>query len=305
MSMTTNLSKPTVNVTERNINGPHGPIRIRIYEPVNSETPIAGLVWCHGGAWAGGDLDMPEADWVARSIAERGIPVVSVDYRLAPTPAFFAEQGFPVKEGKGYHFPVASEEISAVFEWVAKSGEFRVPQDRWSLGGGSAGANLAAGATLRLRDQGRVMPKSLLLVYGLFHAKAIPVRAELADKLAAPAPAGAILTPKLVAAISNNYVGDPALLSSPYAFPGGHVLTGLPPTLVLNADADYLRTSGELFAFELSVFGVIVLQIRENGTYHGYFANPESAAAVQSIERMLAWLTMNPLVSTSQEQLNN
>ena len=32
----------------------------------------AGLVWAHGGGFAGGDLDMPEADGVARALAARG-----------------------------------------------------------------------------------------------------------------------------------------------------------------------------------------------------------------------------------------
>ena len=35
----------------------------------------AGLVWAHGGGFAGGDLDMPEADGVARALAARGITV--------------------------------------------------------------------------------------------------------------------------------------------------------------------------------------------------------------------------------------
>jgi acetyl esterase len=46
------------------------------------------LVWMHGGGFSAGDLDMPEADVVARELVERaGIAVVSVDYRLAAYPA--------------------------------------------------------------------------------------------------------------------------------------------------------------------------------------------------------------------------
>jgi len=41
-----------------------------------------------------GDLDMPEADWVARQLAARGIGVVSVFYRLAPPQDFAARLGF-------------------------------------------------------------------------------------------------------------------------------------------------------------------------------------------------------------------
>ena len=73
-------------VTDDTLDGPHGPLRVRLYRPASAAG--VGLVWAHGGGFAAGDLDMPEADGVARGLAERGITVVSVDYRLAPpTPA--------------------------------------------------------------------------------------------------------------------------------------------------------------------------------------------------------------------------
>ena len=73
-----------VSTEELTLEGPHGPLRVRIYRPVEATGP--GIVWLHGGGFSGGDLDMPEGDWVSRSFAERGILAVSLDYRLAPTP---------------------------------------------------------------------------------------------------------------------------------------------------------------------------------------------------------------------------
>ena len=65
---------------------------VRVYPPSTGMISNgAGLVWAHGGGFAGGDLDMPEADWVSRALAARGITVVSVDYALAPTPPAWAE----------------------------------------------------------------------------------------------------------------------------------------------------------------------------------------------------------------------
>uniref|UniRef100_UPI002898DDBF alpha/beta hydrolase fold domain-containing protein n=1 Tax=Microbacterium sp. TaxID=51671 RepID=UPI002898DDBF len=86
------------------LDGPHGPLRVRVYVP---ETPAGpGLVWAHGGGFAAGEIDMPEADWVARSFADRGIVVVSVDYSLAPFPrTWAAAAGAP--ERAGVHYPVA------------------------------------------------------------------------------------------------------------------------------------------------------------------------------------------------------
>ena len=50
---------------------------VRVYP---ATTPNGtGLVWAHGGGFLFGDIDMPESDWVARQLAERGTTVVSVD----------------------------------------------------------------------------------------------------------------------------------------------------------------------------------------------------------------------------------
>lgn len=62
----------TVTVTDRTIPGPHGEVPVRSYlgaAPVDPNR--AGLVWVHGGGFAGGSLDMPEADWVAQQLAEK------------------------------------------------------------------------------------------------------------------------------------------------------------------------------------------------------------------------------------------
>ena len=94
-----------------------------------------------GPAWSGctaarsrmGDLDMPEADWTARQICERaGAVVVSVDYRLC--------------DG-GVTYPVPHDDVVAAVRWVRDSAAaLGIDPDRISVGGASAGGNLAAGA---------------------------------------------------------------------------------------------------------------------------------------------------------------
>jgi acetyl esterase len=247
----------------------------------------------HGGAFAFGDLDMPESDWVARSLAERGISVVAVDYQLAPEPEV---TGFPPPNRAGVHFPVASEEVSAAFEWtVEHAEELGITATHLSLGGASAGGNLAAGAALRARDIADVQPHSLLLAYPLVHAVLPPPHAELAAKIESLAPEHRF-PPEIVGVLNLNYVLDPAHLTHPYAFAGTQDLAGLPPTFVLNSDYDSLRSSGELFASELASAGVDVLVMREPGTKHGHLNDPELPEAERSIERMSAWLTHPSLV---------
>jgi len=61
---------PAVATRMEAIPGPHGPVPVRICTPDWADDAPC-LVWMHGGAFIGDDLDMPEADWVARELAFR------------------------------------------------------------------------------------------------------------------------------------------------------------------------------------------------------------------------------------------
>jgi acetyl esterase/lipase len=100
----------------RVIDGPHGGIPVRVHHP--DGPALTGLVWAHGGAFFGGDLDMPESDWVARQFAARGITVVAVDYRLAPVLDWVT--GVAGDPAGRVHHPVASEEVTAAFTWALR-----------------------------------------------------------------------------------------------------------------------------------------------------------------------------------------
>ncbi len=113
------------------------------------------LVWVHGGAFIGGNLDMPESNWVARELAARGIPVASVDY---------------AKCLGDVHYPVPSDDVLAAWRHVRRRsrGAARACRpEQVALGGASAGGTLTAGAVARLRDAGEPLPAGLVLVYPL------------------------------------------------------------------------------------------------------------------------------------------
>lgn len=279
-------------MTDRTITGPHGAIPVRVY-PARGDTEgsAPGLVWLHGGGFAYGDLDMPEGDWVASQLAERGIGVVSVFYRLAPPLSFEADG--PLGED-GAHFPVPSDDVLAAFDWaLAHAAELGLDPDAISLGGASAGAALAAGASLRLRDAGHRTPARVVLAYPTVHAALPEPSPELAVKLIG-LPEDRLFRPEAVARMNLNHVGDPALLADPYAFPGGHDVSGLPPTLILNSDRDSLRSSGEAYADELRAAGVDITCLFEVDTTHGHLNRPELPGALASLSTMAAWL-LSPL----------
>jgi acetyl esterase len=297
--MTTTETTPqaaaaVVAVADRVLDGPHGDLRVRVYTP--GTTPVAGLVWAHGGGFMHGDLDMHEGDGVARRLAAAGVLVVSVEYRLVTPFEDAAVGGAPVR-GDGVRFPVPSEEVGFAFDW-ARGADLGVAPDRWSIGGASAGGNLAAGASLRLRDAGTPV-RSTLLAYPVAH-HALPAHSpELAAKVAA-IPGGSF-PPPLVLAMNDNYLGHREGPTSPYAFPGGQDLRGLAPTFVLTSDHDGLRSSGEAYASELAAAGVDVLLVREDGTTHGHLNQPEHPGCARSIARMAAWLTTDALLGTTHE----
>ncbi|MET0954405.1 MAG: alpha/beta hydrolase [Cryobacterium sp.] len=269
-------------MTDRLIPGPHGSVPVRIYPAQTAAHAAApGLVWLHGGAFAHGDLDMPEADWVAGQLAARGIGVVSVFYRLAPEP----ESG-----RAGAPFPVPSDDVLAAFDWtLSHAVELGLDPESISLGGASAGGALAAAAAVRLRDAGRQLPARVLLAYPTVHAALPEPSAELAATLDGLSDEFRFRTDD-VARMNLNFAGDPTALVDPHAFPGGHDLTGLPPTLILNSDRDSLRASGEAFADELRAFGVDVTCRREDDTVHGHLNTPEHPGAISSIATMADWL---------------
>jgi acetyl esterase/lipase len=256
------------------------PVRVYLPEAASIGRPL--LVWCHGGAWARGGLDMPEADASAREVCARaGSVVVSVDYRLAVG---------------GVRFPVPHDDVVAAYRWaVEHAGSLGADPARIVLGGASAGGNLAAGAALRVRDDGDPPPAALLLAYPCLHAELPPASDELLAKLELLSPAAAA-HPGALSPIVENYLGAPAGEATTYAMPGvAEDLTGLPPTLIINCEYDGLRASGERFALQLEQAGVHVVVETARDVAHGHLDRPGLPQAAESHAVMAAWVSKQEL----------
>lgn len=254
-----------VGVAPVSIDSADGVIAARHYQPA---IPVkARYMWVHGGAFIAGDLDMPESHWVALSLAAAGIEVLSVDYRKAIG---------------GVRFPAPSDDVLAAWRWaVAHLGS------DVHLGGASAGANLVAGVTTRLRDAGEALPSTLVLVYPLVHSTLPPASVELAAATA-DLPAELLFEPDAVLELNLNYAGDH--MSDPHAFPGEGDGAGFPEVYILNVEKDVLRASGERFATQLASSGVRVKSEFEPGARHGHLNEPGDPGALRSLARITAWI---------------
>jgi acetyl esterase len=241
------LLEPLAGVEDRTIEGPGGPLSVRIYAP-DERPPFPVLLYFHGGGWVVGDLDTH--DGVCRSLARRAeAVVVAVDYRRAPeTP-----------------FPGPLEDALAALRWLSRNAPaLGGDPARVAVGGDSAGANLAAALALRVRDEGGPPIRLQLLVYPVTDSDfETATYREFAE--------GYGLTRANMRWFWDCYVPAPAARSHPYAAPlRAPDLRGLPPALVLTAEFDVLRDEGEAYARRLHEAEVPVRCLRFCGLTHGF-----------------------------------
>lgn len=260
-----------LQVKEFEATGPQGPIPVRLYRGAGTPASgaLPGLVYYHGGGWVLGDLD--SHDWICRSIANQAeCTVISVDYRLAPE----------------HRFPAAFDDALAAMHWVvAHAAMLRIDPARISVGGDSAGGNLAATVALALRDEGDTRLKSQILIYPA-------VDLSMSGDYYGRFTKDLILTDDAMRTFIGLYVPDapkrkdwrasPLLASS---------LKGLPPTLVLLAGFDPLCAEGEAYAARLEKEGVATTVKRYPGQMHGFLSNakllPKANDAIANIAKAL------------------
>jgi len=237
-------------VRDLTADGPLGPIPLRVYRPagVPASTPLAVLVFFHGGGWVIGDLETH--DVLCRQLtAGSGVSVVSVDYRLAPE----------------HKFPAAVDDAWAATRWVvAHAGELAVDASRLAVGGDSAGGNLAAVVALLARDKGAPAIAVQVLIY--------PVTDLVGETRSYRDFAeGYLLTREGMRWFIAHYLTAEAEAADWRASPlRAQSLAGLPPALIVTAGFDPLRDEGEAYAERLRDAGVRVDSVCYGGMIHGF-----------------------------------
>jgi len=274
----------TVAPVESAVAGPHGPVPVRRYAPPAGATARPPIVWVHGGGFFTGDLDLPETHEVARALAAAGFPVVTVGYRLAtigPRPP-------SRRRAPSIRYPVPVDDVVAVLRAVQaeQTAQTDLPPGVL-LGGASAGACLSAGAVLRLAADGAPPLSGVFFAYGFFHARLPELTREVRGLLRGRRRYTHL--PALLDLTNLNYTGSVAALAEPFAFAGGHPLHCFPPVLMLDAESDSMRVSGEQFARELTDAAVPVEYHVLPGTAHAFLNRPREAAFARAIDLITGW----------------
>ena len=245
----TALKRPsTLDVREHLFATKNGPVNSRIYRPKRHDIQLPCLIYMHGGGWIIGDLDSHDGVCVDISL-DGDCQVISLDYGLSP-------------ENK---FPKALYQCYEIFSEVFQNADaFNIDKNRLSIGGDSAGGNLALSTTLLMMKNGGPLPLYQFLIYPCidkdFDSYSYIKHSE------AP-----FLTKKMMLWFFDTYLNGPEDYSNPSVFP---ILeknfSGMPKTVLLNAELDPLATEGRKLAKRLIDDGVPVFHNEAQSLIHGF-----------------------------------
>jgi acetyl esterase len=249
-----------ITTGDKVIQGRNGDILLKVYSSNKSEA-MPAIVFIHGGAFFGGSTRTVENP--CKYLAERieGV-VVSVDYRLCP------EHKFP----QGFH-----DCFDAVKWLYENSKELNLDCEKIGVSGDSAGGNLSTVCALMDRDIGTKMIKFQALLYpGLYLSEQKVEDYEFDISLYNVKQDNdlinnAITMIKKFPPLSLIYVNDQKEVDEPYVSPLlAKNLKGMPTTLIVTSEYDYLTLEAESYARKLIRNGVQTKIIRYNGIDHGF-----------------------------------
>lgn len=221
------------------IPGPAGDIPARLYDTRADREPGPVMVFYHGGGFVIGDIESHEP-YCAEAARQLDMPVISIDYRLAPENPF----------------PAAPEDCEAATRWVADN----IPCTGLILSGDSAGGNLTVVTAMALRDAPASKP--VVAQYPIYPAVAEhePWPSYEAFKQ------GYLLTEDSMDFFMSSYAGDGSWRVAPLH----RDLAGMPPAVVITAGLDPLRDQGRAYAARLIEAGVRTTYIEASGNIHGF-----------------------------------
>jgi len=263
------IAKPDADIEDLTVEGS----AVRIVRPAGATGPLPVILYIHGAGWVFGNAHTH--DRLIRELAVGAdAAVVFPDYRRSPEAPY----------------PSALEEAWTVARWVVEHGsEHALDASRIAVAGDSVGGNMSAALTLLAAERGGLDLAAQVLFYpvtdasfdtGSYH--------EFAE--------GFFLRRDAMQWFWDQYTTDEAERAQITASPlraTTDQLEGLPPALVITAEADVLRDEGEAYANKLREAGVPVVATRYQGIIHDFVmlnALRETNAAQAAITQAIGFL---------------
>lgn len=244
-------------VRDLTLPGPAGELRARLFDARAERVPGPAVVFFHGGGFVIGDIDThaPACAEMARTL---DLPVISIDYRLAPE----------------HRWPAAPDDCEAAARWVADSPEaLGRSVTGLVLSGDSAGGSLTIITAMALRDVPAAVP--VIAQFPIYPAadmaKEYPSFREFAE--------GYLLTRDSMRWFDRAYQAD---VNDPRGSPMQGSVEGLPPALVLTAGLDPLRDQGRAYAAALIEAGIPTAYREAKGNIHGFITLRKAIPSSQS-----------------------
>jgi acetyl esterase len=214
-----------------------GTIPTRRYRPRALHT-TRKLLYLHGGGYVVGSLQSHHA--ICAELADfAGAELISVDYRLAPE----------------HVWPAQSDDTFTVLKLLLGDAEEVV------LIGDSAGGNLAAGLTIRARDEGLSGIVGQVLIYPTLGGDLVSGSYEEMSEAPGLSTADVIYYRAVINAPADEPVAHPLIAAS---------LARLPPAFITAAHFDPLRDDGRQYAARLASAGVEVWFREEPQMVHAW-----------------------------------
>ncbi|MET8751048.1 alpha/beta hydrolase [Streptomyces sp. NPDC004667] len=230
--------------------GPTGDVRVRIVRPRGASGPLPVILYIHGAGWVFGNAHTHDRLVRELAVGTRAA-VVFPEYDLSPEA----------------RYPVAIEQNYSVAQWVAREGCHKdLDGTRIAVAGDSVGGNMSAALTLMAKERGDVTLVQQVLFYPVTDASFDTDSYHRFGE-------GYFLRRDAMKWFWDQYTTAGAERAQITASPlraSTEQLSGLPPALVITAEADVLRDEGEAYAAKLRAAGVPVTALRVQGVIHDF-----------------------------------
>lgn len=225
--------------------GPAGDIKLRYYDKRETREKGPAIIFYHGGGFVIGDLESHHP-YCTEMAAQMDLPLIAVDYRLAPEAPF----------------PAAPDDCEAATRWIAENAAsaLGIEIDGLIPCGDSAGGNLAIVVAQDLAKSPAAVPViAQVPIYPVVDSTAA---GGSMDEFAE----GFLLTKDSMDYFNKHYAG---VAGDVRCDPIHGDLASSPPTVIITGGLDPLRDQGRAYAAKLIEAGVSVAFAEAKGNIHG------------------------------------